>query len=78
MILVFQGHTRSRNVPVAASDLDRRCRGRHGNTGCFHHLGRWTENNGVLTVQFQPTIYISNALNERARTVVLRSISKSD
>ncbi len=72
MRLVFQGHTRSRTVPVAVSDLGRRCRGRHGNTGCFRHLGNWTENNGVLTVQFQPTIYINNALTGAARTSALQ------
>jgi len=72
MRLVFQGHTNSRTVPVAVSDLGRRCRGRHGDTGCFVHLGTWTENNGVLTVRFQPTIYLNNALSGSARTNALQ------
>jgi len=72
MRLVFQGHTHSGTVPVAASEIGRRCHDRHGDTACFHHLGRWTENNGVLTVKFQPTIYINSALTGRARTVALR------
>jgi len=71
MRLVFQGHTRSRTVSVAASDLGRRCRGRHGDTGCFYHHGNWTENNDVLTVSFNPTIYINNALTGAARTNAL-------
>ncbi len=72
MRLVFRGHTQSRTVPVAASDLGRRCRGRHGDTGCFYHHGNWTENNGVLTVSFNPTIYINSALTVEARTEALR------
>lgn len=70
--LIFQGHNRSRTVPVAVSDLGRRCRGRHGDTGCFRHHGNWTENNGVLTVQFQPTIYINNTLTGTARANALQ------
>ena len=72
MRLVFQGHNRSRTMPVAVSDLGRWCRGRHGDTGCFRHHGNWTENNGVLTVQFQPMIYISNTLTGTARTNALQ------
>lgn len=69
MRLVFQGHSRSRTVPVAVSDLGRRCRGRHGNTGCFRHHGNWSENNGVLTVQFQP---INKVLTDTARANALQ------
>ena len=72
MRLVFQGHTRSRTIPVPAANLGRNCRGRHGNTGCFVHNGSWTENNGVLTVQFQPTIYLNSALTGSARSDALQ------
>ena len=72
MRLVFQGHANSRTVPVALSDLGRRCQGRHGNTGCFQHHGTWSEDNGVLTVQFQPTIYLNNELTGQARTDALQ------
>jgi hypothetical protein len=78
MRLVFQGHASSRTVAVAASDLGRLCRGRHGDTGCFVHLGTWTENNGVLTVQFQPTIYLNNALSGGTRTEALRHEQRHD
>ena len=71
MRLVFQGHTRSQTFSVSVSVLGRRCRGRHGDTGCFYHHGNWTENNGVLTVSFNPTIYINSALTGRARSDAL-------
>ena len=78
MRLVFQGHNRSRTVPVPVSTLGQRCRGRHGNTGCFRHHGNWTENNGVLTVQFQPTIYINNTLTGTDRTNALLHEQRHD
>ena len=72
MRLVFQGHNGSRTIEVRASDLGRRCRGRHGDSGCFVHNGTWTENNGVLTVRFRPTIYINSALTDREKSDVLQ------
>lgn len=72
MRLNFQGHTRSRTISVEAASLGQNCRGRHGNTGCFVHNGSWTENNDVLTVRFQPTIYLNRELNGNARTNALQ------
>jgi hypothetical protein len=67
MKLVFEGHAKSRTIKVAKADLARYCRGFHGSTGCFRHMGSWSENNGVLTVKFQPTIYLNNTLTGKEK-----------
>lgn len=72
MRLIFHGHTRSHITPINASNLGQRCRGRHGNTGCFVHHGSWTEKNGVLTIQFNPIIYLNRTLTGQSRSEVLR------
>lgn len=67
MKLVFEGHDKSRTIKVAKTELGRHCRGFHGSTGCFRHMGNWSENNGVLTVTFKPTIYLNNTLTGKEK-----------
>ena len=67
MRLVFSGHARVNIQRVTLENLGRHCQ-RHGNTGCFRHHGRWTQNNNELRVTFRPTIYLNSALSGDALT----------
>lgn len=59
MQLNFTGHDGSRTEELAPEVLLRRF---HRDTAHFHHNGNWNENGDVVTVTFNPMIYVNQDL----------------
>ena len=64
MQLNFSGHQGSQIVELTLEELRRRF---HRDTAYFHHHGNWGENGNVVTVRFNPTIYVNQDLEGEPR-----------